>query len=60
MVTVAANVTEIEQLQVQSPAPVTHQFLTNIVNPPSLLKCKELIKIEDKEIWEKGMCNELG
>jgi len=56
----AANATQMEQHQLQSPAPVTHQFLTDIVNPPSLLKYKQLITTEDKDIWELGMCNELG
>ena len=40
--------------------PVTHQFITNIVNLLSLLKYKDLIKIKDKEVWEQGMYNELG
>ena len=59
-VAAAANTTQMEQQQLQSPAPVTYQFLTDIVNPPSLLKYKELIKTKDKAIWERGMCNELG
>ena len=46
----AANATQMEQHQLQSPAPVTHQFLTDIVNPPSLLKYKQLITTEDKDI----------
>ena len=47
-------------MQLQSLAPVTYQFLIDIINPPSLLKYKHLIKTKDKAIWELGMCNELG
>jgi len=56
----AAPSVQLEQSQLTNPEPVTHQFLTDIVNPPSLLKYKELIKTADKAIWERGMCNELG
>ena len=56
-VAAAANTTQMEQMQLQSPAPVTYQFLIDIVNPPSLLKYKHLIKTKDKAIWELGICN---
>ena len=56
----AANSVQLKQAKINNPSPVTHQFLTDIVNPPSLLKYKELIKTSDKDIWERGMYNELG
>ena len=40
----AAPSVQLEQSQLTNPEPVTHQFLTDVVNPPSLLKCKERIK----------------
>ena len=49
-VAAAANTTQMEQTQLQSPAPITHQFLTDIINPPSILKYKHLIKTNDKPI----------
>jgi len=51
---------QLEQSQLNHPASVTHHFLTDIVNPPSLLKYKNLIKTADKDIWENGMYNKLG
>ena len=51
---------QLEQLQLDSLALVTHKFITNVVNPPILLKCKQLIKTKDKATWEQGMHNELG
>ena len=56
----AANIVQLEQAQINKPSPVTYQCLTDIVNPPSLLKHKELIKSADEETWETGMCNERG
>ena len=56
----AATSVQLEQTQINNPKPVSCQHLTDIVNPPSLLKYKELIKTADKEIWKKAMCNELG
>ena len=46
----AANTLQLEQLQINNPAPVTYQYLTDIVNPPSLLKYKDLIKTSNKSI----------
>jgi hypothetical protein len=56
----AATSVQLEQTQINNPKPVSYQHLTDIVNPPSLLKYKQLIKTADKEIWKKAMCNELG
>ena len=56
----AANSAQLEQKQLDSPSPVTHQFIIDIVNPPNLLKYKQLIKSKDKAVWQSGMCNELG
>ena len=56
----AAQSTQLEQSQINNPQPVAYQYLTDIANPPSLLKYKDLIKTSDKIIWERGMCNELG
>ena len=47
-------------MKLQSLASITHQFLTDIANLPSILKYKYLIKTKDKLIWEVGICNELG
>lgn len=56
----AATAAQIEQTQLKSLEPATHEFLTEIVNQPNLLKCKEVIKSPDKLFCERGMCNELG
>ena len=56
----AANSAQLEQKQLDSPSPVTHQFIIDIVNPLNLLKYKQLIKSKDKAVWERGICNELG
>jgi len=56
----AAKSTQLEQKQLDSPSPVTYQYITDIVNPPSFLKYKQLIKTKDRAVWEQGMCNELG
>ena len=60
IVAAAANTTQLEQRQTQSPAPVTHQLLTDIANPPNVLRYKHLIRTNDRSIWEQSMCNELG
>ena len=49
----AANSVQLEQSKIDNPSPVTCQHLTDIVNPPSLLKYKELIKTADKSMWER-------
>ena len=51
---------QLEQSQLNNSTPVTHQFLIDIVNLPSLLKYKELIKTKEKDVWENSMYNELG
>ena len=56
----AANVVQIKEKQISNPQPVTHQFITDILEPPNPLKYKELIKGPDKETWERGMYNKLG
>ena len=39
----AAKSTQLEETQLKYPSPVTHQFVTDIINPPELLKYKQLI-----------------
>ena len=56
----AANTIQMEQSQIDHPKPVTYQFIPNIIDPPNQLKYEELIKGPQREVWERGMCNELG
>ena len=51
---------QLKQKQLNSSKPVTYHFLTDTVNPLNILKCKDLIKIQDKHIQEQGTCNKLG
>lgn len=56
----AANIIQMEQAQINNPQPVTHEFIPNIIEPPNQLRCEDLVRCSQKEVWERGMCNELG
>ena len=57
----AATIQQHEAVQMKNHDPVTCNFQGfDIFNPPNQLKCKNLLLTEDKELWENGMCNELG
>ena len=57
----AATVQQLEALQIKDNSSVTIDFDTfNINNPLNKFKYRNLLKTEDKAIWEKGRYNKLG
>ena len=46
----AVTIAQLEQKQITNLEPTTHQFLTDAVNLPNLLKHEELIKTQDKHV----------
>jgi len=45
----ATNIVQMEEKQINNPQPVTHQFITNVLEPLNRLKYEELIKGPNKE-----------
>ena len=57
----AATVQQLEASQIKNPSSPTFDFNNfTIENPPNKLKYKDLIKLNDKYLWAKGMSNKLG
>jgi len=57
----AATVQQLEASQLKHhPSPTFNFDSFSIENPPTELKYKDLLQSEDKHLWSRGMCNELG
>ena len=56
----AAKLIQLEQQQILSDEPITTYILFQEIIIPSQLSYHHLMQMEDKHIWKRGLCNELG